>query len=162
MERDQTWREQLDVFMQSELAETVVRPGSEAMFAQQVEAFIGTLDLDRWEGDPEDLEAALGQFLERELDAGHLEPPNLDEMGIEPGLWDTLYGIAEVAVEARYEAEVVRGVRDDMRVPVDDERATAITEAPRSITDRVETLMQVIDDFVRGREGHERSDELGR
>ena len=162
MERDQAWREQLDVFMHSELADTVVRPESAAMFARQVETFIWTLDLDRWEGDPEYLEAALGQFLERELDAGRLDPPNLDDMGIEPGLWDTLQGIASTALEARDEAEVVRGVREDMRVPVDDERTTAITEAPRSITDRIETLMQVMADFVRGRDAHERSEELER
>jgi hypothetical protein len=161
MEGDRTWQEQLEVFMQSTLAETVVRPGSEAMFARQVEAFIRTLDLDRREDDPEYLEAALGEFLEHELDAGHLDPPTLDEMGIEPGFWDTLQGIVATALDARYEAEVV-GVRDDMRVSVDDARVTVITEAPRSITDRVETLMQVIDDFVRSRDVHERSDELGR
>jgi hypothetical protein len=162
MDRDRTWQAQLEIFMQSELAETVMRPGSEAMFAREVEAFIRMLDLDRWEGDPEYLEAALGQFLEHELDAGHLDPPNLDEMGLEPGLWDILQGIAATALDARYEAEVVRGVREDMRVPPEDAREAVITEAPRSLTDRIETLMQVIADFVRGREAPERGDELGR
>jgi hypothetical protein len=165
MESDRTWQEQLDAFVQSELAGTVIRPGAEQAFAEDFDDWLRSLNVDRWEGDArfaEYLESGLGSFLEDELDAGHLQQPNLDEMRIEPGLWDTLYGIAEVAVEARYEAEMVRGVREDMRVPPEDAREAVIAEAPRSLTDRIETLMQVIDDFVRGREAPERSDELSR
>jgi hypothetical protein len=165
MDRDRTWQEQLDAFLQSELAVTVIRPGMETAFTGDFDDWLRRLNVDRWEGDArfaEYLESGLGSFLEHELDQGRLDPPNLDEMGFEPGLWDTLYGIAETAVEVRYEAEVVRGVREDMWAPLEDAREAVITEAPRSLTDRIDTLMQVIDDFVRGRDAHERSDELSR
>jgi hypothetical protein len=162
MDGDRTWQEQLDAFMQSEQAETVVRPGSEGMFARQVDTFVRTLNLDEWEAYPEYIDEQLSSFLEHELDAGRLAPPNLDELGLDPGLWETLQAIAITALEARFTAEVVRGVREDMRAPQEEERATAITEGPRSLAERVQDVMWMIKDFVHGRDAPEDSNDLGR
>jgi hypothetical protein len=162
MDGDRIWQEQLNAFMQSTLAETVVWPGLETLFARQVDMWIRTLSPDEGEAYPEYIEAELSDFLEHELDAGRLDPPSLDELAYSPGLWDVLHGIAVIALEARYTAEVARGVREDMRAPVDDERGVAITEAPRSITEQVQAVLQTINDFVRGRETPERREELER
>jgi hypothetical protein len=165
MESDRTWQAQWEAFLQSELGGIVIRPGAERALTEDFQDWIRSFNLDRWEaatGFEEYLATGLESFLAHEAGEGYLEPTSLDELEFEPGLWDTLHGLAEVAVEARYEAEVVRGVQEDMRVSPEDAREAAITEAPRSLMDRIETLMQVIDDFVRGRDGHERSDELSR
>jgi len=72
MEGEHTTREAIDAFMQSELAETVVRRGSEVTFAQQVETFIRTLNLEQWEAEPEYLSEDLSHFMADEINAGRL------------------------------------------------------------------------------------------
>jgi len=164
MEGDRTWQEQMDTFMQSELAETVIRPGMATAFAVDFDDWLRSLSLDRGEGDSpfaEYLESRLGQFLEHELDTGHLNQPNLNEMGIDPGLWDTLYGVAVIAVEARYEAEVIRGVREDRRAPIEGAQDAPEGSALDVLTTRVQAFVQAVKDFVRGRELEDSTQEHG-
>ena len=118
MDDNRTWQEQLDAFMQSELGSSVIRPGMETAFTGDFDDWLRSLNLDQWEGDVgfgEYLEDRLERFLEHQLDAGHLDPPHLGEVGFEPMLWDALYDIAMAGLEGRYRDEVARGVREDMR-----------------------------------------------
>ena len=64
MERDQTWQEQLDAFMQSDVAATVVRPGSEEIFARQLEDFVWDVHPGL---EPEELGQEVMSFLEGEI-----------------------------------------------------------------------------------------------
>jgi len=185
MDEAQTRPAPLDAFMQSEIAETVIRPGSETRFAVEVDAWIRTLNLDRWEGDagfPDYLNEHISTFLEHAADAGHIEHPGVDDYGVgwPLDLWNAVYALAESGLEARYAAEVEEGTREDLWAPLvkdaipsitghdgqsieqDRDDAPVLADTPRTITQRVQALMQVIADYVRGRDVHEHGDELGR
>lgn len=158
MDEAQTWSAPLDAFMQSTLAQMVIRPGSERGFHESMSTWIAGLDVDRIEGPlfQEYLDRALVDFIDAEVIAGRLQP--LEEtyaVGSIGSVWDELQHVTAAGLESRYVTEVEQGTREDMR-------ASVLADTPRSITERVQALMQVIADYVRGRDVHEHGDELGR
>jgi hypothetical protein len=175
MDGDRPGAVPLEAFMPSELAAAVITPGREREFAADVDAWLRSLNLDRWEGDArfdEYLDDQLGQFLTRELATECLTDHHLDAVG------EALFAIAEAGMEARYTLEVLQGRREDMRDSgqgqdglaqdqgmggADDGRGIDETApardrhetADQTISAHVQDVLRGIMEFVRGRDAHE-------
>jgi hypothetical protein len=155
MERDQTWQEQLDAFMQSDLAASVVRPGSEVTFARQVENFLEELPAAEQGAEQPWLGAEVSVFLEDERQAGRLQ--ERDESAVED-VYAAVYGMALSRLEAQ---TVEHGGEGTGERSVEEQTLTPTHEA-HVITERVQTVLQEIENFARDRDGHGRSNDLER
>jgi hypothetical protein len=166
MDENQRGREQLDAFMASNVAAMVVRPGSEDIFARQVEGFVRGLNAEPWVMEPEFLGPEVSRFLEDEIHAGRLQGIGADEATSAVArdqyeeVFAAVYTIASTVLEEHGLAWGPGLVEEaDLRVEA------AVREGPqesRSITERVQAVMQEIYAFVRGRDGHEQEQDQER
>jgi hypothetical protein len=162
MERDQTWQEQLDAFMQSDVAATVVRPGSEEIFARQVEDFVRDMHPGL---ELEELGQEVMSFLEGEIRDSRLQGISAQEAVTNREAderYDEVFtAVYELAV-SRLETPAMEQGGRGLDEREDGEPSVAPTQEAHVITERVQMVMQELAALVRDREGHERSDELER
>jgi len=157
MEGERTTREAIEAFMQSELADTVVRRGSEMTFAQQVDTWIRTLNFDEWEAYPGYLSEDLSNFLEDEINAGRLREmggtpergdgyPTAVEQERFDTVWSAIYNIAIDHLTSR-QVEVYRDrpMREAIEGLMQSEYATAVI--PREYE---QTFRSELDTFIHG------------
>ena len=96
MDGDQGWREQLEVFIGSELAHRVIRPGEERMFTLDFEDWLTSIDVNLRLGepgygnDPTYLEDRVASFVDHEVAEGRMVPQDMTEREDIPALFDTL------------------------------------------------------------------------
>jgi hypothetical protein len=166
MHENRSGREQLDAFMASDVAAMVVRPGSEEIFTRQVEEFVRGLNVEQWVMEPEFLGPEVATFLEDEIHAGRLQGIGADEvmsLKARASYEEVFAAVYNMAAEVLQEHGLAWGPglveEGDLRV---EEAAREGPQESRSITERVQAVMQEIYAFVRGRDGHEQEQDQER
>lgn len=171
MEGERTTHDAIDAFMQTELAELVVRPGSEMIVAQQIELFIRTLSVEQWRAEPEFLNPEVSYFIEDEINAGRLQGmgdispradnyPTVEEYEHYNAAFVAIYGLAETHLNSReIPAEIEQPLEHEEAL---EKEGSSVQTIP--IADRLHSLLNTVKDFVRGHEVEtpERREELGR
>ena len=173
MEGDRRTEEAIELFINSGVGLDTIRLGYEETFRAELEAFIQALPLDPLEGDVDRLDEAVDRFIDRMAGDGYLEvfPTDIDDgrgdvsvsMVEPPGMREALLQVVELGLEARYDAEVEQGLREDMRPPVEEAREEPERSTLFSLTlsERVQAFVPAVKDFVRGREMEEPTQEHG-
>jgi hypothetical protein len=147
------------------------RPGLERLdafrppFTADVEAFIRRLNAEPWVMEPQFLGPEVSRFLDDEIMAGRVQGLAADE-DLTPQTRDQ-YEEVFAAIYRRAEAwlqekalPVEQALAAEGHLVIDE--APEVPQEPRSLTERVQTVMQQLAEFGRGRDEAEHDQELGR